>query len=343
MIAAKALSAIHAATRPPNLTEARADFVRYSNRIAGKKRPLRFAWNGQTTALEFTALDHSLAAVWALKILLGGHAFTVTLLHLPEPGWMAPELAGVDFALLPEDLACGVWQSCLADVNAALARQGLDLQVISFTPAIYEQTAPEHLEWTLSRGEKKHWLRGTLAAGDDAWRHLATFMDKAPVETSLNLTGIPFPVTLSAGSLRCAPALLRRVELHDVLLADVRAYLTQKEVTLFLQGRSFGGARAQDNLITLQRLNFNPIPKNMAQTTPEHSALDDLEVELTFLVGQTTLTLGELRGLAPGASFELTAPVSEAVTIHANGRPIGKGELLEIGDRVGVRVTELKH
>jgi type III secretion system YscQ/HrcQ family protein len=120
----------------------------------------------------------------------------------------------------------------------------------------------------------------------------------------------------------------------------VGGYLKGRDCTLLLRGRPIGSGSASKNTITIRQINLNGT-RNMAEPTNEPVALDELEVDLTFVVGQATVTLGELRALAPGAAFELTTPVGEAVTIHANGRPIGKGELLEVGDRVGVRITEL--
>ena len=81
----------------------------------------------------------------------------------------------------------------------------------------------------------------------------------------------------------------------------------------------------------------------MGDTVTGTLPVDELEIQLSFLVGQTSLSLRELRSLAPGAVFELPTAVGQAVTICANGRAIGKGELLELGEHVGVRVTEFTH
>ena len=53
-----------------------------------------------------------------------------------------------------------------------------------------------------------------------------------------------------------------------------------------------------------------------------------------------TLTVGELRSLAPGFTFDLGSPAGADLTICANGKPIGKGQLIEVGEHLGVRVTE---
>jgi type III secretion protein Q len=69
--------------------------------------------------------------------------------------------------------------------------------------------------------------------------------------------------------------------------------------------------------------------------------LDELPVRLVFEVGRADFTLGELRQLAPGAVVPLSRPLSEALEIVANGKRIGSGTLIKIGDSIGVRITRM--
>jgi type III secretion protein Q len=69
--------------------------------------------------------------------------------------------------------------------------------------------------------------------------------------------------------------------------------------------------------------------------------LDALEVSLRFEVGDLTLTLGELKAIRPGHVFDLGQPLNRsAVRILAHGNVLGKGHLVAVGDRLGVRVAE---
>ncbi|NJN46695.1 MAG: YscQ/HrcQ family type III secretion apparatus protein, partial [Candidatus Competibacteraceae bacterium] len=58
-------------------------------------------------------------------------------------------------------------------------------------------------------------------------------------------------------------------------------------------------------------------------------------------LGHLTLPLGELQNLQPGYSFELDVPAIGPVRILAGSQVIGRGELVHIEDRLGVRVIEL--
>jgi len=69
--------------------------------------------------------------------------------------------------------------------------------------------------------------------------------------------------------------------------------------------------------------------------------LDALEVTLRFEVGDLSLSLGELRNIRAGHVFELAQPLNRsAVRILAHGNVLGKGHLVAVGDKLGVRVSE---
>lgn len=71
------------------------------------------------------------------------------------------------------------------------------------------------------------------------------------------------------------------------------------------------------------------------------SRLDALEVALRFEVGELSLTLGELKSLSPGHVFDLGQTLNRCdVRILAHGNLLGRGYLVAVGDRLGVRVSE---
>ncbi len=74
---------------------------------------------------------------------------------------------------------------------------------------------------------------------------------------------------------------------------------------------------------------------------PAGATLDDVGVRIDFMVGQTVMTFAELQALTPGFAIKLDTPVSQSVKIMASGRVIGEGELVQIDDRLGVRVVRL--
>jgi type III secretion system YscQ/HrcQ family protein len=78
--------------------------------------------------------------------------------------------------------------------------------------------------------------------------------------------------------------------------------------------------------------------------TPSDRAVDPaaLPVTLRFSVGRASIPFGALAGVAPGFVFELDKPLDDQViTILANDTPIAHGELVTLGDLLGVRISRM--
>ena len=78
-----------------------------------------------------------------------------------------------------------------------------------------------------------------------------------------------------------------------------------------------------------------------ADVDAANKLLDSVELTLTFEVGETTVSIRALRTLRPGYTFELTTPIESSVAIKAYGQLVGHGELVQIEDRLGVRLLEV--
>ncbi|PFH10317.1 type III secretion protein Q [Collimonas sp. PA-H2] len=68
--------------------------------------------------------------------------------------------------------------------------------------------------------------------------------------------------------------------------------------------------------------------------------LEQLPLMLEFRLGQLCLSLGELRNLAAGCVLQLEGGSPSTVAIVACGRALGKGELVDAGGQLGIRITQ---
>ncbi len=69
--------------------------------------------------------------------------------------------------------------------------------------------------------------------------------------------------------------------------------------------------------------------------------LQDVDVKLTVEIGSTSLTLRDLLALGESSVIELDRQANELLDVLVNGTLIGRGEVVTVGDRFGVRMTEL--
>jgi len=69
--------------------------------------------------------------------------------------------------------------------------------------------------------------------------------------------------------------------------------------------------------------------------------LQDVDVKLTVEIGSTQLSLRELLALGEASVIELDRHANELLDVFVNGTLIGRGEVVTVGDKFGVRMTEL--
>jgi flagellar motor switch protein FliN/FliY len=69
--------------------------------------------------------------------------------------------------------------------------------------------------------------------------------------------------------------------------------------------------------------------------------IENVGVELHAYVGGAIMTVAELTALAPGAVIALDAQLNAAIELRLNGAAIARGELVAVGEKFGVRLTEI--
>ena len=69
--------------------------------------------------------------------------------------------------------------------------------------------------------------------------------------------------------------------------------------------------------------------------------LQDVDVRLSIEVGSIALKIRDLLALNEGSVVELDRYATEMLDVLVNGTLLAKGEVVTVGDRLGVRVAEI--
>jgi len=69
--------------------------------------------------------------------------------------------------------------------------------------------------------------------------------------------------------------------------------------------------------------------------------LENIEVELTVVVGSAEMKIRDLPRLNEGSVIELDRLAGDPLDILANGTIIAKGEVVMVGERFGIRFSEI--
>jgi type III secretion protein Q len=181
-------------------------------------------------------------------------------------------------------------------------------------------------------------LVGRLAS-HGGWRR-APVLDAAWLKIAgtlrLDLCDISFSLRTLAAS-----------EVGDVLVLGSRSGCWQK-LQLTLVGapdetplRTWN-ALYDGNRLTLTSGGLSPPMELIMSSANMGEAVGNIPVSLDFDLGNLTVPLGELATLKPGYVFELPGNLERLrVAIRANGVRIGQGELVAVGDVLGVQLLSL--
>lgn len=69
--------------------------------------------------------------------------------------------------------------------------------------------------------------------------------------------------------------------------------------------------------------------------------LRDLNVTLEARLGEAVMPLAELLALRAGSVLSLETRLDQPVELHLNGALVGRGEIVAVDDRFGVRIVEI--
>ena len=85
----------------------------------------------------------------------------------------------------------------------------------------------------------------------------------------------------------------------------------------------------------------NVSSNNDISENAQSDLINKLQVNITFELGSISVALDELRQLQTGSIIPLNRPLGKAVNIYNNGRLLGIGELVDIENKLGVRIVGL--
>ena len=70
-------------------------------------------------------------------------------------------------------------------------------------------------------------------------------------------------------------------------------------------------------------------------------AVYDIPVQVSAVLGKSTMEVARLLRLGKGAVVELDRKVGEAIDIYVNNRLVARGEVVVLDDRLGITMTEI--
>ena len=93
----------------------------------------------------------------------------------------------------------------------------------------------------------------------------------------------------------------------------------------------------ESDLASAEAIEIPETPRN----AQDLEAVYDIPVQVSAVLGRSTMEVQELLKLGKGAVVELDRKVGEAIDIFVNNRLVARGEVVVLEDRLGITMTEI--
>ena len=97
-----------------------------------------------------------------------------------------------------------------------------------------------------------------------------------------------------------------------------------------------GAAEAGDNDSDVEAIEVPEVG-----TAQDLEAVYDIPVQVSAVLGKSTMEVNELLRLGRGAVVELDRKVGEAIDIYVNNRLVARGEVVVVENRLSITMTEI--
>ena len=80
---------------------------------------------------------------------------------------------------------------------------------------------------------------------------------------------------------------------------------------------------------------------DVKRTAADLEAVFDVTVNVSAVLGKSTMEVSQLLKLGRGTVVELDRKIGEAIDIYVNDRLVARGEVVLVEDRLGITMTEI--
>ena len=218
-----------------------------------------------------------------------------------------------------------VFQGCTFELESASASEpGKDLP--RFGLYCHEETG--RCQW------------GVVVADARACRWMAARLDLLPAPGwNGKWAGLPLFLSLVLARMSLAQRELTTLAPGDILLPPLQEPFRLR-LENAVDGLGLGMARLDDRSLIVEHWLEQLMTEQAQEDQPPLTALENLEVALHFELGRLQLPLARLRELGAGTVLPLDGDIRQPVSIHVNRQLAGRGEIVRIDERLGIRITE---
>ncbi|WP_163266874.1 type III secretion system cytoplasmic ring protein SctQ [Chelativorans alearense] len=221
---------------------------------------------------------------------------------------------------------------------------------IAITAVEGGQKAPDEGAFTFKLGRGKDAAHCALALNADWAIRLGNLLDDTQKRQPPLRLDVPASVSIWRGVTSISLAELRALQPGDIILPEEMNPRHETAVAIFADrfvapvkaaGEGWLLIGAPRAVVATRWEWMMDHAKKPGAAAIEDSDLEDLPVTLVFELARVGMSLKEISALSPGAVVKVADVADQSVDLLANGKRIGRGEIVRIGEGLGVQVTRI--
>jgi type III secretion protein Q len=323
--------------RPLRLSTVSRDALSNRNVLCRRRAPMSAYWLEDDWQFDFGTARPAAPSECHVECDWGGARVFIGIDRASLNKLAGRAMPGDEPADWPQPVLLAALEFAAADLAAiveALTRKSLRIVSVSGRPPAVGFDTFGWRAW--SQDDE---IAGDLLLDGTASRFLATALREQPsIPTDTGWDDLPLRARLVVGWVDLSASALSSIARRDVVLLDECLVSGDNQLMVLLSPRLGVLCGLHGSELTV----LEGVQEIMADVDDSVAAasgiIDDVPVRLTFDLGEREISLGDLRSLQPGYLFNLGRDPRSTVSIRANGRLIGDGELVDIEGRVGVSV-----
>lgn len=264
---------------------------------------------------------------YALDCLIGATKVTFLVEAEQIQVFLRDLLQGTPFNLLPELLQLEFISTAIAPYQTILANKfGQQAIIASMNPVelAASNATSGYINFTHNQTGIACWIE------NDPRLIFSTL----PLAPSVLGDDIPLPYSLAIGRTSLSLNETKSLEAGDIIFFDIN-HLIDNQAVLIIANRAMWRCSLVENRVTITAT-------EVESTMPsDNTDIQSLPINISFEIGEQTVTVAELSQLQENFVFELSGPLDQPVKLKVNGKVLATGELVKVNDHLGVRVISL--
>lgn len=214
-----------------------------------------------------------------------------------------------------------------------------------------ESTSCFTLDIACDTGSRRVWGRLLISrAFRQVWKQQFKNMPLSILDPTVSQ--LPLNVSIQIAESEILLDEWQRIESGDVIILDRCSYdLKAKQGTamIMLEQQALFRGKFKEGGLQLLEFPREELGVNMEldqEKSEEHTEQSELNigrvpVTLTVEVARLKMTVEEISNLSVGSILQLPVAVEDGITLLINGQKMGRGELISVGEALGVRIISI--